>query len=511
MKQRGAAHPNYRHQNQRLHCRCHPACRLDAADVQIGKPAEEQTRHRPFPESGKRRNVIRQIVHDQNAVETVQEKCSRPIPPARLETPEVSERRAHPAVESSLKGKNAVQLRRSQRHRNTPEQRDKRQKQNRDPRAGQRIDLFVAERSRRAVAVEHREQREESDLSENGRAGWVRLVRVRGWVHCEESSDRRAIIVNDGAPRKESRNKPSAGAIRKLTLGNSLTETTAYNTRVQPCRMNVNSSGRYLTNCTDAVPGGNVLDLNYGFNSGTANNGNVASIAATRTSDASHTSTYDPENRLIQVDGTPGTCSTATACYVYDALGRRAEKITSAGKYDYIYDLAGNVISEEYINVGGYTGWGVGHIYFNGSLLAEYTLGHSSSYTIFVHKDHLGSTRLVSNLNQSIADNLDYLPYGEQISGASVTTHKFTGDERDSETTLDHTWFRQYSPLLGRWITPDPFAGYIDNPQSLNRYSYVLNSPTTFTDPLGLVCRDEPNGPCNEGNSGGGGGSGSFG
>jgi RHS repeat-associated protein len=135
-----------------------------------------------------------------------------------------------------------------------------------------------------------------------------------------------------------------------------------------------------------------------------------------------------------------------------------------------------------------------------------------------VHKDHLGSTRLVSNLNQTIADNMDYLPFGEQISGASTTTHKFTSDERDSETAsspganngLDHTWFRQYSPLLGRWITPDPFAGYIDNPQSLNRYSYVLNSPTTFTDPLGLVCRDEPNAPCNEGNSGGGGGSGSF-
>src|SRR2546426_8012462 len=190
--------------------------------------------------------------------------------------------------------------------------------------------------------------------------------------------------------------------------------------------------------------------------------------------------TYAAENRLISVDGG------STATHSYDALGRRAEKITSAGKYDYIYDLAGKVISEEYINVGGSTGWGVGPIDFNGSLLAEYTLGHSSSYTIFVHKDHLGSTRLVSNLNQSIADNLDYLPYGEQISGASVTTHKFTGDERDSETGLDHTWFRQYSPLLGRWITPDPFAGYIDNPQSLNRYAYVLNNPLRFIDPFGL-------------------------
>jgi len=35
-------------------------------------------------------------------------------------------------------------------------------------------------------------------------------------------------------------------------------------------------------------------------------------------------------------------------------------------------------------------------------------------------------------------------------------THKFTGDERDSETNLDLTWFRQYSSQLGRWMHPDP-------------------------------------------------------
>ncbi len=203
--------------------------------------------------------------------------------------------------------------------------------------------------------------------------------------------------------------------------------------------------------------------------------------AGNLTSDGSHSYTYDAENRLIQVDGTPGTCSTATACYVYDALGRRVEKITPSRTNNYIYDLAGNVVTE-WCLVPGFTGWCTSYMYLNGQLVAQY----SSGTTYFVHKDHLGSTRLVSNLNQSIADNLDYLPYGEQTAGDTVTTHKFTGDERDSETSLDHTWFRQYSPLLGRWITPDPFAGYIDNPESLNRYSYVLNSSTNLVDPLGL-------------------------
>jgi hypothetical protein len=38
----------------------------------------------------------------------------------------------------------------------------------------------------------------------------------------------------------------------------------------------------------------------------------------------------------------------------------------------------------------------------------------------------------------------------------------------------------------GHWLSPDPLAGDISNPQSLNRYAYVLDNPTTLTDPLGL-------------------------
>jgi RHS repeat-associated protein len=89
----------------------------------------------------------------------------------------------------------------------------------------------------------------------------------------------------------------------------------------------------------------------------------------------------------------------------------------------------------------------------------------------------------------SIQDSIDYLPFGEQVAGGSATTHKFTGDERDSETGLDHTWSRKYSSNVGRWMTPDP-AGLaaVDpfNPQSWNRYSYVVNNPTNLIDPSGL-------------------------
>jgi len=503
------------------------------------------------------------------------------------------------------------------------------------------------------------------------------------------------------------------GGIRNVALGNNLTNTAAFNNRLQPCRLNANSSGTALGTCTDAIPSGSVQDFSFGFASGT-NNGNVASMAATGTQafnrsytydalnrlgamsapsdpsgctglswtydawgnrtdqtatggtcntfhasvdannrlsgapytydaagnmthDASHSYTYDAENRLISVDGG------ATATYLYDALGRRVEKVTGATKRDYLYDLSGSAITQWCTSCSWGTGWETGDIYFNGQELAEYTGGT----TYFHHRDHLGSARLLTGVGSNlvsnpgfesgqtgwslsgsagasatviadatrahsgtnyvqlsapasgaatammspdlavqqgdrisfggwaylesgssnsllgwaiqaedanhtgiswplappeasapgwvfqsgtyivpagvsyvalyaqiwqatsstvlrvddgflydnctsvqIAQNLDYLPFGEVISSDSgVTSHKFTGDERDGETGLDHTQFRKYSSTLGRWMTPDPASlAAVDPtfPQSWNRYSYVINNPLAFTDPLGL-------------------------
>ena len=53
------------------------------------------------------------------------------------------------------------------------------------------------------------------------------------------------------------------GSLRKLVYGNGLTETIAYNRRMQFCRYNLNSSGAGLSTCTDAIPSGNLQDFKY--------------------------------------------------------------------------------------------------------------------------------------------------------------------------------------------------------------------------------------------------------
>lgn len=355
------------------------------------------------------------------------------------------------------------------------------------------------------------------------------------------------------------------GALRKMNLGNSLTQTAAFNKDLQPCRINVNSSAAALGTCADAIPTGNVQDYSYGFNFGSSDNGSVASWAGTgqqsfnrtytydalnrlstlsspsdphgctglswtydawdnrtaqtttggscpqqpsttfsannqlpspyaydaagnTTYDGSHYYFYDAENRLIQVQSTStlGACSAAIACYTYDALGRRVESAVGSTTTDYLYDLSGRAVTDMN-NTCGNPCWAVSYIYMNGSLAAQY----KNSTTYFVHPDHLGSTRLLTAVNQSVVEPLDYLPFGElNSSNSGYTTHMFTGDERDSETGLDHTLFRKYSSNLGRWMSPDPAGlavGNPSNPQSWNRYAYVRNAPLQLIDRLGLV------------------------
>jgi RHS repeat-associated protein len=185
--------------------------------------------------------------------------------------------------------------------------------------------------------------------------------------------------------------------------------------------------------------------------------------------------------------------------------GRRVPKTVGGVTAQYVYDVGGSVVAEWSGTPGGYNGWGKGYVYLGGQLLAQYDNSVSPATTFFVHKDHLGTTRLLTKLDQSVQETLDFLPFGEQLNSTSTTTHKFTGKERDTESNLDFFIARYYSSQLGRFLSPDEFTGgpvdafsandplppsplpYADitNPQSLNKYTYTWNNPINFVDPNG--------------------------
>ncbi len=65
---------------------------------------------------------------------------------------------------------------------------------------------------------------------------------------------------------------------------------------------------------------------------------------------------------------------------------------------------------------------------------------------------------------------------------------------------MDDYKFRWYSDQLGRFVSPDDILPDLNNPQSLNRYSYVNNDPVNATDPTGhrIVCDDGYLGSCGD-------------
>ncbi len=84
-----------------------------------------------------------------------------------------------------------------------------------------------------------------------------------------------------------------------------------------------------------------------------------------------------------------------------------------------------------------------------------------------------------------------FQPFGETRSstGTTPTDKLFTGQRLDG-TGLYFYNARYYDPKIGRFISPDSVVPNFVNPQSFNRYSYVLNNPLRYNDPTGAVQMD---------------------
>ncbi|MCP4536565.1 MAG: RHS repeat-associated core domain-containing protein [Chloroflexi bacterium] len=114
----------------------------------------------------------------------------------------------------------------------------------------------------------------------------------------------------------------------------------------------------------------------------------------------------------------------------------------------------------------------------------------------YLHADHLGSTSLATDENgvEAPGSHTLYYPYGEErwsASGGTLTTdYGFTGQRRERGIGLYDYNARFYDPVLGRFISADTIVPDPGNPQSLNRYSYVLGNPLRYIDPSGHLTED---------------------
>jgi RHS repeat-associated protein len=182
---------------------------------------------------------------------------------------------------------------------------------------------------------------------------------------------------------------------------------------------------------------------------------------------------YDAENRLALAPGIQ---------YGYDSRNKRVWSGTTSGstitQTVYFYGVDGQRLgiysfttppseggSPELSAVAKSLG-----VYFGSKRVGTVTNGATASFT----QDRLGSTGT-------------YYPYGEARGTVPQDDVGFATYTNDSATGLDYADQRYYASNFGRFMSSDPGnAGGLSNPQSLNRYSYVLNDPINGSDPRGL-------------------------
>ena len=77
----------------------------------------------------------------------------------------------------------------------------------------------------------------------------------------------------------------------------------------------------------------------------------------------------------------------------------------------------------------------------------------------------------------------------------SSTELNYTGQRKDAGTGLLFYNARYYDPVLARFMSSDTIAPNYSNPQTRNRYTYVLNNPLKYTDPTGHCAKGDSDDP----------------
>jgi RHS repeat-associated protein len=210
--------------------------------------------------------------------------------------------------------------------------------------------------------------------------------------------------------------------------------------------------------------------------------------------------TYNSENRIASVQKLrSGACTDANPLletkwdFAYDGDGVRTATLITP------YDVSGapqTATLTSYYFGGAYevTGTAVKKYYsFGGQTMMRDANGLQYFIT-----DHLGSVVAVTsdriNINTpgTLIAEQRYLPFGAErtnVGGGGISLNQtdlgYTGQRDDSYIKLMDYDFRWYDPELGRFISPDSIVPNPANPQSLNRYSYVINNPLRYSDPTG--------------------------
>jgi len=192
---------------------------------------------------------------------------------------------------------------------------------------------------------------------------------------------------------------------------------------------------------------------------------------------------YDAHGKTSKFFDEANSSSDPDAVYTYDGEDRRVKKVADGITTIFVFDATGKMVAE----------------YSNETPT-------SSPAITYVTMDDYDNPRIMTDGVGQVTQRRDYMPFGEQLSAGSgerTTGLGYTSDTRvrqgyaskdkDEETGFNYFGERYYSSAVGRFTSPDTLmaSGGASNPQTWNRYAYVVNNPVAYVDVNGELKRDK--------------------
>ena len=163
-----------------------------------------------------------------------------------------------------------------------------------------------------------------------------------------------------------------------------------------------------------------------------------------------------------------------------------AEKYYIGGRYEYEENSQGVVTQRLFLGGDAY----------NAPMVLQKT-GNSSWIPYVIGRDYLGSITHIASVSGSLVAEYSYDAWGRMRDPSTFSVYSissepslllgrgYCGHEHLPMFGLINMNARLYDPVLGRFLSPDPFVQAPDFTQNFNRYSYALNNPLKYTDESG--------------------------
>lgn len=192
---------------------------------------------------------------------------------------------------------------------------------------------------------------------------------------------------------------------------------------------------------------------------------------------------------FISADGT-------TATFTYNGAGERVRMTVShyTGETETRYYIGGKYECDS-------TASGiVERLYLGGDAYSATMVlrrGPEGQDIYNIGRDYLGSVTQIATVDGDPVAEYSYDPWGRLRNPETLETYAageepelftgrgFTGHEHLQWCGLINMNARLYDPLIGRFLSPDPYVQMPDFTQNFNRYSYALNNPLKYTDESG--------------------------